>query len=106
MNTLIEYMYRDASNYKKFETVIVKGKLKYLDLEPYLHEGEFFIPSTIGLKDLQDLPYTEDDHIWHTISEIYYTSLPPTNKMTSIEFIKKFKNAYQNNGMNLRFMIG
>ena len=95
MNTLFEYMYRDASNYKKFETVILQGELSFKDLEPYLYGGEFFIPSVVGLKDLQNLPFGEDDHIWHSIVAITKTDLQPITKISSKQLITKFKNAYE-----------
>ncbi len=52
MNTSITYQYRDASNYKEFDTVIIRGLFSLNDIDGYLYDREFFIPSEIGLKDL------------------------------------------------------
>ncbi|MCR4313072.1 MAG: hypothetical protein NUV58_02395, partial [Candidatus Roizmanbacteria bacterium] len=63
MNTLITYQYRDASNFKESDTVIIRGLLSINDIEEYLYEKEYFIPSEIGLKDLQPENLNQDDHI-------------------------------------------
>jgi len=94
--TVIEYQYRDACNYKKFNAVILKGKITYNEVEPFLHEGEFFIPSVVGLEDLQDEPFTVDDHIWHEIEEISETNLASNTEMTAENLLQRFKDAKQN----------
>ncbi|MCR4343114.1 MAG: hypothetical protein NUV40_04465, partial [Patescibacteria group bacterium] len=63
MHTSITYQYRDASNYKEFDTVIISGLLSLNGIEEYLYEKEYFIPSEIGLKDLQPENLNQDDHI-------------------------------------------
>ncbi|NQZ60199.1 MAG: hypothetical protein HRT88_22340 [Lentisphaeraceae bacterium] len=52
-NSKIYYLYRDAANYKAFNEVIIAGPLQLEDLTPYFHDHHFFIPSEIGLEDLQ-----------------------------------------------------
>ena len=55
-NTLIEYMYRDASNYKKTNVAVLKGRISLGQIgliESSLNDGEFFIPGQVGLQDLQ-----------------------------------------------------
>ncbi len=93
MNTLITYQYRDAANYKEFDTVIIHGLLSLKDIEKYLYEKEFFIPSEIGLKDLQPETLNQDDHIWHEILEISYTHEKPTVHITADEIISNFSKA-------------
>jgi hypothetical protein len=93
MNTLIAYQYRDAANYKEFDTVIIHGQLSLSDIEEYLYEKEFFIPSEIGLKDLQPENLTPDDHIWHEILEISYTNEKPTVNITAEKIISNFRKA-------------
>jgi hypothetical protein len=44
MNTDIYYEYKDGSGYTQTNSVIVAGELAFADLEPYLDEGEYFIP--------------------------------------------------------------
>jgi hypothetical protein len=93
MNTQITYQYRDAANYKVFDTVIISGLLFLNDIEKYLYEKEFFIPSEIGLKDLQPESLSNDDHIWHEILEISHTNKQPTVNITAQKIISNFKKA-------------
>lgn len=93
MNTSITYQYRDASNYKEFDTVIIRGLLSLNDIEEYYYEKEFFIPSEIGLKDLQPENLNQDDHIWHEILEISHTHEKPTVNITAEEIIANFRKA-------------
>jgi hypothetical protein len=93
MNTLINYQYRDASNYKEFDTVIIRGQLSLNDIEKYLYEKEFFIPSEIGLKDLQPEILNQDDHIWHEILEVSHTNDEATVKITAEKVISNFRRA-------------
>ena len=93
MNTSITYQYRDAANYKEFDTVIICGLLSLNDIEESLYEREFFIPSEIGLKDLQPKNLNQDDHIWHEILEISHTHERPTVDITAEKIISNFKKA-------------
>ncbi len=93
MNTLITYLYRDAANYKEFDTVIISGLLSINDIEEYLYEKESFIPSEIGLKDLQPENLNQDDHIWHEILEISHTQKKPTVNITAEKIISNFRKA-------------
>ncbi len=93
MNTLITYQYRDASNYKEFETVIIRGLLTSNDIEKYLYDKEFFIPSEIGLKDLQPENLNQDDHIWHEILDINHTHEKHTVDITAEKIISNFRKA-------------
>jgi hypothetical protein len=93
MNTSITYQYRDASNYKEFDTVIISGLLSLNDIEEYLYEKEFFIPSEIGLKDLQSENLNQDDHIWHEILDISHTQEKPAINITAEKIISNFKKA-------------
>ena len=61
----IEYLYRDASNYKFFGELIVSGRFNFTDLERYLLDGEFFVPHSIGLTSLVPPQRNEDDHDLH-----------------------------------------
>ncbi len=93
MNTSITYQYRDASSYKEFDTVIVRGQLSLNDIEDDLYDKEFFIPSEIGLKDLQPKKLNVDDHIWHEILEISHTKNQPTIDITAETIISNFLKA-------------
>ena len=104
MNTQIFYMYRDADNYKKRHSVIIKGKLSPASidrLKGILEDGLYFIPSDLGLEDLQKYlqdidvednidedgyynPYGPEgaDHVWHELGPIEYTTSEPTVSIT------------------------
>jgi hypothetical protein len=69
-----DYLYRDASNYKAFGTVYLRGTLtraEQRDLVSYLESGEFFVAEQIGIPALRnfllgfDRTPSEDDHVWH-----------------------------------------
>lgn len=93
MNTSITYQYRDAANYKEFDTVIICGLLSLNDIEEYLYDKEFFIPTEIGLKDLQPEILNQDDHIWHEILKINHTHEKPTVNITAERIIFNFRKA-------------
>ncbi|MDR4506437.1 MAG: hypothetical protein MRK01_16825 [Candidatus Scalindua sp.] len=93
MNTVFTYQYRDAANYKEFDTVIIRGLFSLKDIEKYLYEKVFFIPSEIGLKDLQPENLNQDDHIWHEILEISQTNEQPTVTITAEKILSNFKKA-------------
>jgi hypothetical protein len=67
INTRVDYMYRDASNYKFHGSFVVGGTLCQSDLEDFLFYGEFFVPHEVGLDHLLDMPMNQDDHYLHTI---------------------------------------
>lgn len=67
MNTELTYMYRDASNYKFFGSVIISGTIAVSELRDYLYETEYFIPECIGLKSLAPSETNKDDHVWHEL---------------------------------------
>ena len=81
-NTLIIYEYRDASNYKvSSEELVFKGKLSTAEIQSLLtdygaDQMEGFIPSQVGLPDLQgelmkyDQQDYDEDHCWHYFAEV------------------------------------
>ncbi len=71
--------------------MIIRGSLSLSDIEKYLYDKEFFIPSEIGLKDLQPENLDADDHIWHEILEISHTQEKPTVGITAEKIISNFK---------------
>ena len=93
MNTKFSYEYRDADNYKKDATVIIAGKLSAKDVAPFLFESEFFVPSEVGLTDLQNEPFAPYDHIWHAILDISPTSDESTCGLSAENIVSEFKSA-------------
>lgn len=95
MNTRIEYMYRDASNYKAYGEVVLEGTLSESDkaaIRGALYDGEFFIPGPVGLDDLSgvlgELDETQD-HPFHMIESISETEDSPTDLAPSAERFAK-----------------
>jgi hypothetical protein len=93
-NTAGKYMYRDANNHKAYsDRLIFEGRLNKIQtfqvLEKY-GEGcnDGFIPSQIGLTDLQgslqslDSKDWDDDHCWHELVDIEETDEDPNQKGT------------------------
>lgn len=67
MNTKIVYLYRDASNYKVLNKAVIRGELSEEDQKTILsclEDGEYFIPSQVGLDEERFGSWTEDDHCW------------------------------------------
>lgn len=95
MNTYIGYLYRDASNYKKWNEVILSGHLTDPQKEimiSMLDCGIYFIPEQVGLPVERFGDITEDDHCWCEldIEDINDTDLSPTIDMTAEELYQKF----------------
>jgi hypothetical protein len=92
-NTEFRYIYRDASNYKWIDEVVVSGELRFEDFKKYLIDHEFFIPELVGLKCLTPTIRNEDDHDWHAI-----LSLTPTSKsanfISAAELVARFESQY------------
>lgn len=101
LNTRISYLYRDASNYKVFNEAIVKGVLteeQQAFILSCLYDGEYFIPSQVGLPGERFGSETEDDHCWFELSEGFAktTQQKPTVEITTQELIAAFLAAKDN----------
>lgn len=105
MNTRIDYMYRDADNYKQHEWLIVSGAptQELTDrLEETLDDGEYFLPGRVGLTPLQsmmiDAPNFGEsgaDHVWHELTGISETESEPTRQLTFEELVLAFEKAVE-----------
>ena len=95
VNTRIGYRYRDASNYKAYDEIIVEGVVTLEQIQPFLNEGEFFIPEQVGLRELQEeltsFP-SEDDHVWHELDLVEPTEEEANHEDSAEELLKKFAN--------------
>jgi hypothetical protein len=101
MNTSLVYLYRDASNYKQYGSVVLEGALSVEDIRHLLIDGEYFIPSQAGLPDLQHkfraqgFAYpTEDDHAWHEVVSMRSTRRKPTAALRRAEFLRRLRDSY------------
>ncbi|KEO71651.1 hypothetical protein [Anditalea andensis] len=80
MNIRFNYLYRDAANYKQFGSVVVHpsedSTLEKLDLylKKHLIQEEFFVPSNLGIPNLQASPYDPFlDLEWHQYEYLEWT---------------------------------
>lgn len=96
-NTEIEYMYRDASNYKAFANLVVAGVIEEEAIRACLasiNEDNNFIPYQVGLEDLQPQMLTypsADDHVWHEFESARPTDRPPTVTITAAQLLQNFQ---------------
>jgi len=95
VNTIISYLYRDASNYKVFNEAIVTGKLtleQIAEILDTLQDGENFIPHQVGLPEKKFDTVTEDDHPWFELHEDAFsvTEAAPTVDITADELYRTF----------------
>ena len=97
-NTSISYLYRDASNYKVYESIIFVGPISDEDITLILGKldhGVFFLPEQVGLPTLYGSfdQLCEDDHVWHELErdDIELTNQPATTSSNIISLVEKFK---------------
>lgn len=107
--TEISYMYRDADNYKQTRTVVLAGAITLEQAAAVvgaLDEGEWFVPSEIGLEDIQgNFTFGPDwdeqsDHPFHELTGIALTTAQPYGDMTAQEFHDRFVAADWKRGEN------
>lgn len=102
MNTLVMWLYRDAANYKAQRTAVLEGPINARQRKAILaslDNKEFFIPSQVGLDDLQHelqgFP-DQDDHVWHELVEMGDTKEDPTGDLTTHQFVLNMVKAKDN----------
>ena len=97
MNTRIEYMYRDAANYKQNGHWIITGPATEEQVERLrtgcLNDGDgaFFIPDLVGIPPLQGDWDDEIDHNYHTLDDILPTDENADDTRTIEELINDFE---------------
>ena len=82
-NIRFNYLYRDASNYKKWGSVIFSNpdKLSLDDIEgnltAYFDNQMYFIASHVDIPEvflfINDYPFSEDDHFFHEYDSLEIT---------------------------------
>ena len=101
MNTIINYQYRDASNWKQHNEAIVQGTLTEEQIDTIincLEDGEYFIPRQIGLPEIRFAEICEDDHCWFELDRAGFeiTERCPTVQLTAKEVVGRFLEARNN----------
>jgi hypothetical protein len=98
MNTRVEYLYRDGSNYKQWGAVVFHRSCDATlvrRLFAALDGGEFFIAHQVRLPELffADRPLYADDHCWHELAEVTSTSAVPDDPLdrTIEEFVTEIE---------------
>jgi len=100
MSIQFEYLYRDASNNKRWGNVVFAGSFdRLLDerLRRSLHDGEWFIATQVRLPELffAEYPLDQDDHCWHEFHSLTACDAMPsdTHKRTIRQLIVEFERA-------------
>lgn len=94
-NTRINYTYRDASNLKTYNQIIVSGIITDQQKSEILsccESGEYFIPEQIGWDLLRDWDITEDDHPFAELGKCSFelTDDKVTSSMSVNDVVKAF----------------
>lgn len=92
MNTLVEYVYRDASNYKQLGSFVLRGEFDISAVQEWLWDAEFFIPERVGVKSLVPTEKTGDDHYLHILESTSRVD-DPSVLMHAELFIERMKRA-------------
>ncbi len=82
-NIKFKYMYRDASNYKRYGDAIFTNH-RHLSsdeitqqIRPHLRDGKYFIAQQVNLEECFFETLQDDDHAWHEFVHVDYTTLAP-----------------------------
>lgn len=92
-DTIIEYMYRDAGNYKFYGEFCVSGLLTMHEIAQYLIHGEYFVPTEIALTSLVPEQMNADDHLLHEFVSFRY-SIAERHTMSKAKFIRLIRKAH------------
>lgn len=97
MNTKIEYLYRDADNYKMWNSVVVRGEItdkQKQKIAASLLDGEFFIPRCVGLPETRFSEWDEQsDHDFFELrpeSAFSFTEQQPTLDISAADLSDRF----------------
>ena len=100
-NTLIEYLYRDGSNYKMRNFCIVSGTITKKEIDiimDTLLDGEYFIPAVVGLPEERFGSWTEDDTQFFELDRHGFspTDREPSLPISVNELVERFRAAKDN----------
>lgn len=101
---VFEYLYRDASNYKAWGTILLSGVPSQTDLvvlRARLDSGEYFVAEQVGIpavyKELWDLSGgpTSDDHALHEFVNLRQATTEETAALPLYGSLSKLLEAFQ-----------
>ena len=103
-NTRIAYSYQDPSGNEVLESLVLVGRLTDADgaaIAKTLHQNQYFIPSQVGLENLQERLGREianDDSIWHRWEwrGMQDTEDAPTTDLLASTLVESFEYARWN----------
>lgn len=97
INTKIDYLYRDASNYKSYQNVIISGSLTPTDIDTILaccQDHEYFIPEYLDIPAERNWGFDpeQDDAFWELDKTSFSeTNERPTSNITPEQLVDRFK---------------
>ena len=92
-NTKIRYLYRDADNYKIWNTCIVKGILteaEQAEMRSCCDSGEYFYPHLVGLPE-EKYEGSYADVPWLELEGFEQTDQKPDVALTTKELLERFR---------------
>lgn len=104
-NTRINYLYRDGSNYKVHNSIVVSGQMTQEMIAACLDacdEGEYFIPSQVNLPEAKFEVETEDDTPWFELNVNDFEPTfqhPEDDRLTTEKLVEDFKMAAEHHWM-------
>lgn len=102
INTQINYLYRDADNYKVWNSCVVLGVIneaQVAEIISCLDSGEYFIPRQVGLPEKRFEKFDpEVDHCWFELSADGFEATENVSNidMTVEQFLERFHEAKNN----------
>lgn len=96
MNTRINYLYRDADNYKVRNECIIRGELteeQEKRIIGSLDEETYFVPACVGMPEEKFGSETEADHPWFEWCGTEPTERKPTLDIDAEELTVRFEKA-------------
>lgn len=96
MNTRINYLYRDADNYKAYNSCVVAGEIAQEQIDTILDclmDGEYFVPRMVGLPEKKFDTYDPGaDHPYFELDEDSFTptDAAATVRVTAAELVNAF----------------
>lgn len=97
-NSKVEYLYRDAGNYKARGHIVLTGPAtteQVERLQKTLFDGECFVAAQVGVPDLFPDAVNDLDHCLHEFEDVEEPFAPtdeaPTDARTVEEFVAAFE---------------